>query len=196
MAAHDSASWVAAMPTLRIALNISVLQLDDPRFVEDTIEQLERGGLPLQNINFEIAESSLIQKLDTVAPVLERLREHSLGAVVDDFGAGYSSLAHLGELPITSLKIDGHFIGRITSDPAARTVVRSIIEIARAHKLTVVAEGVEDAETLAAVEELGCDYAQGFHVALPAPADKVSALLFEASAPPPLRLRLLAPQPE
>jgi EAL domain-containing protein (putative c-di-GMP-specific phosphodiesterase class I) len=72
--------------------------------------------------------------------------------------------------------------------------VRSIVEIARAHGLTVVAEGVEDAETLAAVEELGCDYAQGFHVALPAPADKVSALLFEASAP--RTLELVKPQRE
>ncbi len=193
LAARDSASWVAAMPSLRIAINVSVLELDDPSFVEDTLAQLERAGLPLPSINLEIAESSLIQKLDTVAPVLERLRSHSVRAVVDDFGAGYSSLARLGELPITSLKIDGRFIGQITSDTAARTVVASIVAIARAHGLTVVAEGVEDAETLAAVEELGCDYAQGFHVALPAPADKVSALLFEASAPRPLRL--VTPKP-
>jgi diguanylate cyclase (GGDEF)-like protein len=194
LAARDSVRWVAAMPDLRIAINVSVLQLDDPGFVEDTLAQLERAGLPLPSINFEIAESSLIQKLDTVGPVLERLREHAVRAVVDDFGAGYSSLAHLGELPINSLKIDGQFIGRITSDPAARTVVRSIVEIARAHGLTVVAEGVEDAATLAAVEELGCDYAQGFHVALPAPAEKVSALLFEASAPP--ALHVVFPKPE
>jgi diguanylate cyclase (GGDEF)-like protein len=194
IAACESARWVAAMPELRIAINVSVLQLDDPCFVEDTLEQLERAGLPLPSINFEIAESSLIQKLDTVAPVLERLREHSVRAVVDDFGAGYSSLAHLGALPITTLKIDAHFIGQLTKDPAARTVVSSIVAIARAHGLTVVAEGIEDAETLAAVEELGCDYAQGFHVALPAPADKVSALLFEASAP--RSLRLISPQPE
>jgi EAL domain-containing protein (putative c-di-GMP-specific phosphodiesterase class I) len=182
------------MPSLRIAINVSVLQLDDPFFVEDTLERLERAGLPLPSINFEIAESSLIQKLDTVGPVLERLQAHSVRAVVDDFGAGYSSLARLGELPITSLKIDGQFIGNITTDAATRTVVRSIVEIARAHGLTVVAEGVEDAETLAAVEELGCDYAQGFHVALPAPADKVSALLFEASAP--RTLELVKPPPE
>jgi c-di-GMP-specific phosphodiesterase len=194
LAARDSASWVAAMPSLRIAINISVLQLDDPFFVEDTLAQLERAGLPLSSINFEIAESSLIQKLDKVAPVLERLQAHSVRAVVDDFGAGYSSLARLGELPIDSLKIDGQFIRNITTDAAARTVVRSIVEIARAHGLTVVAEGVEDAATLTAVEELGCDYAQGFHVALPAPADKVSALLFEASAP--RSLQLVNPQPE
>jgi diguanylate cyclase (GGDEF)-like protein len=188
LAARDSASWLAAMPDLRIAINISVLQLDDPGFVDDTLAQLERAGLPLPSINFEITESSLIQKLDTVGPVLERLREHSVRVVVDDFGAGYSSLAHLGELPITSLKIDGNFIGQVATDAAARTVVRSIVAIARAHGLTVVAEGIENAATLAAVEELGCDYAQGFHVALPAPAEKVSALLFEATAERPLQL--------
>jgi diguanylate cyclase (GGDEF)-like protein len=194
LAARDSASWVAAMPQLQIAINVSVLQLDDPGFVEHTLEQLQSAGLPLPSINFEIAESSLIQKLEAVGPVLERLREHSVSVVVDDFGAGYSSLAHLGELPITTLKIDGQFIGRIVSDPAARTVVSSIVAIAAAHGFTVVAEGVEDAETLAAVEALGCHYAQGFHVAVPAPADKVSALLFEASVPS--LLRLIPPAPE
>ena len=124
------------MPGLRIAINVSVLQLDDPRFLEDTLERLAQSGLPAQSINLEIAESGLIQKLDLVAPVLERLREHSLSAVVDDFGAGYSSLARLGELPISSIKIDGNFIGRITTDPTACTVVRSIVAIARAHSLS------------------------------------------------------------
>jgi diguanylate cyclase (GGDEF)-like protein len=183
LAAREGASWVAAMPSLRIAINVSVLQLDDPRFLEDTLERLAQSGLPAHNINLEVAESGLIQKLDLVAPVLERLKQHSLSAVIDDFGAGYSSLARLGELPISSIKIDRNFIGNITTDPVARTVARSIVAIARAHGLSVVAEGVEDAETLAAVEELGCDYAQGFHVALPAPPEKVAALLFEASAP-------------
>jgi c-di-GMP-specific phosphodiesterase len=197
LAARESASWVAAMPGLRIAINVSVLQLDDPRFLEDTLERLAESGLPAQSINLEIAESGLIQKLDLVAPVLERLKEHSLSAVVDDFGAGYSSLARLGELPISSIKIDGNFISRVTTDPTAYTVVRSIVAIARAHSLSTVAEGIENAETLAAVEELGCDYAQGFHVALPAPPEKVAGLLFEASDPvspqaPPVSLRMIA----
>src|SRR5579863_268554 len=119
LAASESASWVAAMPGLRIAINVSVLQLDDPRFLEDTLERLAQSGLPVQSFNLEISESGLIQKLDLVAPVLERLKEHSLSAVIDDFGAGYSSLARLGELPISSIKIDGNFIGRITTDPTA-----------------------------------------------------------------------------
>ena len=188
LAARDSASWVAAIPGLRIAINVSVLQLDAPRFLEDMLERLEHSGLPAQNINLEIAESGLIQKLDLVAPVLERLQQHSLSAVVDDFGAGYSSLARLGELPISSLKIDRSFISRVTTDPTCYTVVRSIVAIARAHGLSIVAEGVEDAATLAAVEELGCDYAQGFHVAMPAAPEQVSALLFEASAPVTLQI--------
>lgn len=211
LAARQSASWVAAMPSLRLAINVSVLQLDDPRFLEDTLERLAQSGLPAQSINLEIAESGLIQKLDLVAPVLERLKEHSLSVVVDDFGAGYSSLARLGELPITSIKIDGNFVGRVTTDPTAHTVVRSIVAIARAHGLSTVAEGVEDADTLAAVEELGCDYAQGFHVALPAPPEKVAGLLFEAAAPAPaahglapviplhmapVTLQIVAPDPE
>ena len=74
LAARESASWVAAMPGLRIAINVSVLQLDDPRFLEDTLERLAQSGLPAQSINLEIAESGLIQKLDLVAPVLERLQ--------------------------------------------------------------------------------------------------------------------------
>jgi len=182
LVAHESAGWVAAISGLRIAINISVLQLDDPRFLEDMLGRLEHCGVPAASIDLEIAESGLIQKLDSVAPVLERLRQHSLGVVVDDFGMGYSSLAHLGEVPLASIKIDRNFIGRVTTDTTAQTVVRSIVEIARAHGLSTVAEGIEDAETLTAVEELGCDYAQGFHVAMPAPPEQVAALLFENSA--------------
>ena len=188
LAARQGGPWVAAMPGLRIAINVSVLQLADPNFVEDMLTLVEQAGLPAESINIEIAESGLIQKLDTLRPVLERLREHAVRTVIDDFGAGYSSIARLGDLPITSLKIDRNFIGSITTDPVARTVVRSIVAIAGAHGLTVVAEGIEDAATLAAVEELGCDYAQGFHVAVPAPPEKVATLLFAASAPPQLRL--------
>ncbi|HEX3802254.1 MAG TPA: EAL domain-containing protein [Solirubrobacteraceae bacterium] len=188
IAARDGARWAAAIPGLRIAINVSVLQLADPDFADNVLALLDRAGLPPEGVSLEVAESDLVQKLDAVAPVLERLQELGIRTVVDDFGAGYSSLARLGQLPITSLKIDGSFVGGITTDPTARTVVRSIVDIARAHRLSIVAEGIEDAETLAAVEELGCDYAQGFHMAMPAPAEQVAAMLFEASSPAPLHL--------
>ena len=133
IAARQAASWAETIPGLRIALNISVLQLSDENFADNMLELLDEVGLPAQAVNLEVAESGLVQKLDTVAPILERLRDLGMRIVVDDFGTGYSSLAHLGELPITSLKIDRSFIGSITTDPAARTVVRSIVDIARGH---------------------------------------------------------------
>jgi EAL domain-containing protein (putative c-di-GMP-specific phosphodiesterase class I) len=188
IATLQAAPWVAAIPNLRIALNVSVLQLADPGFADNMVALLDRANLPAEGVSLEVAESDLVQKLDAVAPVLERLRGMGVSTVIDDFGAGYSSLARLGELPITSLKIDGSFVGGITCDPTARTVVRSIVDIARAHGLSIVAEGIEDAKTLAAVEELGCHYAQGFHVAVPMPADQVTAMLFEAGRAAPLRL--------
>lgn len=188
LAIRQAAPWVAAIPGLRISVNVSVLQLDDADFLDNILDLLERAGVPPQGLNLEVSESGLIQRLESVAPVLERVRGLGMCTVIDDFGAGYSSLARLGELPITSLKVDRSFIGSITANLTARTVVRSIVDIARAHGLTIVAEGIEDAETLTAVEELGCHYAQGFHVARPAPPEEVVGLLFEAAGTTPLHL--------
>ncbi len=188
IATRQGSRWVAANPGLRIAVNVSVLQLAEPDFADNLLALLGRANMPADSVSLEVAESDLVQKLDAVTPVLERLRELGVRTVVDDFGAGYSSLARLGELPITSIKIDASFVGGITSDVTARTVVRSIVDIARAHELSIVAEGIEDAETLAAVEELGCHYAQGFHVAMPTAAEQVTALLDEPSHPPSLHL--------
>ncbi len=192
LAARDGATWIAAMPGLRIAINVSVLQLEDPGFVDDTLARLQQAGLPPSSVDLQIAESGLIRKLDVVAPVLERLQSRSIGVVVDDFGSGYSALARVGELAINSLKIDRQFISGVATDLAARTVVRSVVAIARAHGHTVVAKGVEDAFTLAAIEELGCDQAQGFFLAEPVPAHEVPALQFEVA--PPLQVEPTAPQ--
>jgi c-di-GMP-specific phosphodiesterase len=195
IAAQQALPWVQAMPGLRVSVNFSVLELAVSGFTENLLQLLDSAGMPPHAINIEVGESGLIQELDTVGPVLEELRAAGMRAAVQEFGTGYSSLAHLGELPITSLKIDRSFIAHITTDQTARTVVGSIVDIARAHGLTVVAEGIEDPETLAAVEELGCHYAQGFHVAMPASGDELAAMLFEASAGP-SHLRVISDQPE
>jgi EAL domain-containing protein (putative c-di-GMP-specific phosphodiesterase class I) len=184
IAAQQALPWVKTMPGLRVSVNFSVLELSAPGFTEGLLETLDAAGMSPHGINVEVGESGLIQRLETVGPVLEQLRDAGIRTVVQEFGTGYSSLAHLGELPITSLKIDRSFIAGITSDSTARTVVRSIVDIARAHGLTVVAEGIEDPETLTTAEDLGCHYAQGFHVAMPARGDDVATMLFEASAEP------------
>jgi c-di-GMP-specific phosphodiesterase len=180
--AQQALPWVQAMPGLRIAVNFSVLELAVPGFTENVLRLLDAAGMSPHAINVEVGESGLIQKLDTVGPVLEDLRAAGMRIVVQEFGTGYSSLAHLGELPVTSLKVDRSFIAGITTDTTSRTVVRSIVDIARAHGLTVAAEGIEDPETLAAVRDLGCHYAQGFHLAMPAPGDELGATMFETSA--------------
>lgn len=190
LATQQGARWVAAMPGLRIAVNVSVLELTRKGFVEDLLEAIGEAGLPASAVYLETSESGLIQRLATVAPVLERLRDHGVSATVDHFGAGYSALARLGELPVAALKIDRSFIaglrvGAGSGAAGADTVVGSIVAIARAHGLSVAAHGVEDAAALAAVDRLGCDYAQGFHVAVPAAPEDVEPLLFEALAAQP-----------
>lgn len=195
IAAQQALPWVHAMPGLRISVNLSVLELAVSGFTESVLLQLDAAGMSPHAINLEVGESGLIQKLDTVGPVLEELRAAGMSTVVQEFGTGYSSLAHLGELPITSLKVDRSFIAGITTDTTSHTVVRSIIDIARAHGLTVVAEGIEDPETLAAVEDLGCHYAQGFHVAMPTPGDELAAMLLESPAGSP-HLRVISDQVE
>jgi EAL domain-containing protein (putative c-di-GMP-specific phosphodiesterase class I) len=97
--------------------------------------------------------------------------------LIDDFGTGYSSLARLGELPISGLKIDRQFVRGLGSDPTVMPVVRAIADLARAYGLEVVVEGIEDASALAGVDELGCEYAQGYHLGRPAPAEAIEGLL-------------------
>jgi diguanylate cyclase len=90
---------------------------------------------------------------------------------IDDFGTGYSSLSYLRELPVHALKIDRSFITNLTDDPDSEAIVRSIIELARNLRLETVAEGVEDERVCERLVRLGCDYAQGFAIARPMPAD-------------------------
>ena len=108
---------------------------------------------------------------------LERLAAIGVGLSVDDFGTGYSSLAHLKRLPVDTIKIDKSFVLDMAEDEADEAIVRSTIELAHNLGLRVVAEGVESAAAWMRLAALGCDLAQGFHLARPLPADAVLALL-------------------
>jgi EAL domain-containing protein (putative c-di-GMP-specific phosphodiesterase class I) len=93
--------------------------------------------------------------------------------VIDDFGTGHSSLSRLHEIPARGLKVDKLLVQRLASDPAARTVLRAIVEVGRAHTVLVTAEGIEDAETLKIVRDMGVDYVQGFYLSRPRPAEEL-----------------------
>jgi EAL domain-containing protein (putative c-di-GMP-specific phosphodiesterase class I) len=134
-------------------------------------------------LEFEITESSLITNTEHAAMALARLRDAAPGVsiAIDDFGSGYSSLAYLGRLPISTLKIDRCFTAELGRDGAsARAIVHSIVDLSRNLGLRVVVEGVETEQQAGQVVALGCNEAQGFLFAAPLDADAATALLAAA----------------
>jgi EAL domain-containing protein (putative c-di-GMP-specific phosphodiesterase class I) len=119
-----------------------------------------------------------------VRAVLEDLCRAGLRIAVDDYGTGYSSLAYLRDLPIDELKIDRSFVARIATDERSAAIVSSTINLAHALDLKVVAEGVELEETLHALDALECDFAQGYHLSRPLPANDFEAWVRNSSARP------------
>ena len=177
MVAIQAKEWCKQIPGLQLAANASVVQLADPNIADGLLAILKESDLPPQTLQLEVTESALMHELDKTRSTLEQLLESGVTVLIDDFGTGYSSIARLGELPIKGLKIDRQFTRSLGSDPTARQVVRAIAELASAHSLEVVAEGIEDAQSLAQVKACGCQFAQGFHLGRPAPAPAVEARL-------------------
>jgi c-di-GMP-specific phosphodiesterase len=181
MVAAQAVAWSTSLPDVPIAANASVLQLADPSIVGDVIALLERTHLPPRTLLLEVTETALMEELDTTRAALAQLMAAGVRVMIDDFGTGYSSIARLGELPIAGLKIDRRFTSGLGTKPGTRRVLRAIAELAGAYGLEVVAEGIEDADALADVDDLGCRFAQGFFIGRPAPAESVGDLL--ASTP-------------
>ncbi len=123
-----------------------------------------------------------MRELDAAVATLERLSSFGIKVLIDDFGTGYSSLARLGDLPISGLKVDRQFTADLDGDPRAPAVLAAIVTLARAYELPIVAEGIESAGALAIVDELGFDYAQGFHLGRPVAAAELERTLREVPA--------------
>jgi EAL domain-containing protein (putative c-di-GMP-specific phosphodiesterase class I) len=165
---------------LAVAVNLSMRNLHDPE-VADTIRQLLlRWGIPPARLVIEITESSLMADAARAMEVLGRLRSMGVGIAIDDFGTGYSSLAYLKRLPVDELKIDKSFVAHMARDDNDAAIVRSTISLAHDLGLSVVAEGIEDEETLNRLTALGCDVGQGYFVSRPQPT-AVLAQWFEDS---------------
>jgi len=163
----ERASEIAAASGA-VELNLSARSMGD-RTILDYIEQcIRRTGADPRNLVFEITETALVADEAAAAAFADRL--HSLGCklALDDFGTGYGGLTYLKRFPVDFLKIDVEFVRDLPSNPASRYVVEAVATLARAFDLKTVAEGVEDAETLDVLRELGVEYAQGFYIARPA----------------------------
>jgi diguanylate cyclase (GGDEF)-like protein/PAS domain S-box-containing protein len=155
---------------LTLKVNISTRQLDDPHLVPAVQDALASTGLPASALCLEVTESALMRDQEAAGEVLAALRSLGVLLAIDDFGTGYSSLAQLRRLTLDTLKIDRSFITGIAESRDAEAIVTSIIAMAHAVDLTVIAEGVETAEQLDLLRKLDCDQAQGYHLGRPIPA--------------------------
>lgn len=155
---------------LRFSVNISPRVFGQRDLVQQITGALAVWDMPSSAVTLEVTESALMEEPLASIAMLHTLREAGLGISIDDFGAGYSSLAYLKQLPATELKIDRSFVTDMRHDVRSSRVVRAIIDLGHQLDLQVVAEGVEDAETLEVLRALGCDRAQGYHIGRSTPA--------------------------
>jgi EAL domain-containing protein (putative c-di-GMP-specific phosphodiesterase class I) len=172
-AARQAVAWRADNLDLDIAVNISamdVVKLDLPDRLE---ERCRRVGLDPSAMILELTETGAMREPVQMMDVLTRLRLKGFRLSIDDFGTGYSSLIQLQKLPFSELKIDGSFVKEMTTNNGCRIIVEIIIDLARKLGLKSVAEGVEDAAALQALEAMGCDIAQGYYLSRPILADRI-----------------------
>ena len=184
-AALDQASaWSDQGHRIPVSVNLSARGLHDQALPARVLSALGRHGVPASLLRLEITETAVMHDPDSSLSVLTELAHAGIGLSLDDFGTGYSSMTYLQRLPVTELKVDRSFVTGLTARRADSVLVRSAIDLAHNLGMLVVAEGVEDSETLTELRELGCDIAQGYHLARPMPADKLSAWLAEQTRPP------------
>jgi diguanylate cyclase (GGDEF)-like protein/PAS domain S-box-containing protein len=177
-AAEQYTKWVEArLAPPRIAVNVSALQLAQTAFVGSLDKTIAAFPLAVEGLDLEITESVFVDNLTGNTEKLRAARERGLRVAIDDFGTGYSSLSYLSRLPIDALKIDRSFVIRMMEDPHDTAIVTTIIALAHALDLKVVAEGVETMQQAQLLRLLKCDEMQGFLAAKPQPADEVARVL-------------------
>lgn len=158
-----------------ISINLSVFNLFDEALLNLLIEQAKQTDLPAHRLEVEITETALIGDLESARGAIQRIRDAGIRVSIDDFGTGYASFEYLQHLPITGLKIDRTFVAPLETEPRARKLMASMIEMGHALGLEVTAEGVETQGQADILLTLGCDQAQGFLYTAALPAEAYSA---------------------
>jgi diguanylate cyclase (GGDEF)-like protein len=164
------------MESIPIAVNVSPRQFQWEGIVERLLAIIEASGVSPGLLQIELTESAIMKDSDGARRKLSELQRHGISLSVDDFGTGHSSLASLQSFPIDTLKIDRSFVERSETQEGI-AILRAIVLMAHALRMTVVAEGVETEAQLALLRKIGCDHAQGFLLAYPVVADEIPALL-------------------
>ncbi|WP_322629644.1 EAL domain-containing protein [Halothiobacillus sp.] len=160
-----------------IAVNLSAIQFRQPNLSQRILEILQETGLPPQHLELELTERIAMDDPTTAIEIITILREQGIRLSIDDFGTGYSSLSQLKRFQVYKLKIDQSFVRDMTEDPEDRAIVHTIITMAHSLGLITIAEGVENAEQLALLQEMGCEESQGYFTGRPMSAEALGDLL-------------------
>jgi diguanylate cyclase (GGDEF)-like protein len=176
-AVAECATWVGRGASLTVAVNLSARNLLDSELPIDVGRTLVKHGLPAERLVLEITETTMMSELEVVEEVLGTLRTMGVQLSVDDFGTGYSSLAFLQRVAVNEVKIDRSFVAGLAGSESDRALVRATVQLAHSLGARAVGEGVEDEALATALRELGCDFAQGYHLGRPMPADQLRAAL-------------------
>ncbi len=182
-AAGQLAAWrkrKTGIEAMTISVNLSTGEIDRPGLVTDVAAVLNKNGLPPGAIKLEVTEGEIMRDPERAARVLHALRAAGAGLALDDFGTGFSSLSYLTRLPLDTLKIDRYFVRTMATNEGSATIVRSVIKLGQDLNLKIVAEGVENAIMAKALEDLGCDYGQGYGYSPALPAMEAEVYLDEA----------------
>lgn len=175
------AAWAChpGLGEVTLAVNVSARQFHQPDFVDRVVAALQRSSADPRRLKLELTESVLIDDVDAVVSRMAALRAHGVCLALDDFGTGYSSLSYLKRLPLNQLKIDKSFVRHLLSDASDAAIARTVVALAEALGLDVIAEGVETPAQREVLQRLGCLMYQGFLFGRPMPVDE-----FEAWAEP------------
>ena len=182
LAIGECATWRRLGHEVSVAVNVSGGVLHDRRLHGEIEGLLARHGLPVAALEIEVTEGAVMRDPEAASKILRGLTELGIRVIaIDDFGTGYSSLARLHELPLDTLKIDQSFVTRMAAEGDAQ-IVCSIVELAHALGMKVIAEGAEDDATITRLAALGCDFVQGYGLTRPLPPDAFRAWLEEPAA--------------
>jgi EAL domain-containing protein (putative c-di-GMP-specific phosphodiesterase class I) len=181
-ACTQNAKWIkSGMQPVRLAVNLSPRQLDQRKLVDIVEGVLSETGLAPDRLELEITENLTMRDPVRAVSVLNDLKDLGLRISMDDFGLGYSSLAHVKDLPLDTLKIDRSLISNVTRSRSDAAIAKAIVAMAEGMDLEVVAEGVETQSQLDFVKDIRCDRYQGFLLGHPEPASRLSSVLENSS---------------
>ena len=177
-ACHDSKQWRAqGFKPITVHINLSAKQFAQDNLTDIISNALEENKLCATQFSIEITESTAVENWEQMLKTLAELKSIGVKIVLDDFGVGYSSLQYLKQLPVDTLKIDRFFIFNCTADQRDQAIVKAAINIAQSLNIVAVAEGVETAEQLILLKEMGCMHVQGYYFSKPVPLPELLALL-------------------